>query len=71
MTDSYYEKQKANLEAKRAERAASVRRIAAYAVTGVAALAGLGILLGSWYRVDEGERAVILTNGSLDRKSVV
>lgn len=31
---------------------------------GVVSLAALGLFFGSWYRVDEGERAVILTNGS-------
>lgn len=69
MTDSYYEKKKEQLEAQRAQRAASIRRIATYVVTGMVALVGLGVLLGSWYRVDEGERAVILTNGSFSEVS--
>lgn len=69
MTDSYYEKQKAMAAARRAEQAASVRRIALYVGAGVVGLVGLGVLLGSWYTVDEGERAVILTNGSFSEIS--
>lgn len=61
MTDSYYEKRNAE---RNAERAARTRRFAAYGGTALVGLVGLGILFGSWYRVDEGERAVILTNGS-------
>ena len=66
MTDSFY---KANSDARRAEKAASVRRMVGYAGAGIVGLVGLGILLGSWYRVDEGERAVILTNGSFSEIS--
>lgn len=69
MTDSYYEKQKAMVEARRAEQASQIRRIVGYVAAGVVGLVGIGILLGSWYRVDEGERAVILTNGSFSEVS--
>jgi regulator of protease activity HflC (stomatin/prohibitin superfamily) len=41
-----------------------VKRYAVYGVTGAVAITALSIFFGSWYTVDEGERAVILTNGS-------
>jgi regulator of protease activity HflC (stomatin/prohibitin superfamily) len=69
MTDSYYENKKALAEARRMERAAFMRRVTLYAGAGVIGFVGLGVLLGSWYRVDEGERAVILTNGSFSEIS--
>lgn len=44
--------------------AAKGKKIVAGAVLGFVSLLGLSLFFGSWYTVDEGERAVILTNGS-------
>lgn len=46
-----------------------IKRIIGYSAAGFVGLVGLGIVLGSWYTVDEGERAVILTNGSFSEIS--
>jgi regulator of protease activity HflC (stomatin/prohibitin superfamily) len=58
---SYYEDRLKQIET---ERKQMVKRVVGYAGIGVVSIAALGIFFGSWYRVDEGERAVVLTNGS-------
>lgn len=40
-----------------------VKRVVKRVALGTVALVGIGLLLGSWYTVDEGERAVVLTMG--------
>ena len=42
----------------------SLRRLLTWAVAGAAALLVLMVVLGSWYTVDQGERAVLLRNGA-------
>jgi regulator of protease activity HflC (stomatin/prohibitin superfamily) len=42
-----------------------VRAILGIGVSGIAVLAGMSVLLGSWYTVDQGERGVVLRNGAL------
>lgn len=62
---SYYEEQRRKqIEQNELERKQMVKRIVGYGGIGVVSLVALGIFFGSWYRVDEGERAVVLTNGS-------
>lgn len=63
---SYYEERNRR-EAE--EKRAMAKKIVASAAIGVAAFIGLGVFFGSWYSVDEGERAVILTNGSFSEIS--
>ena len=58
---SYYEERRNQIGL---ERNTMVKRIVSYAGLGVTSLVVLGLFFGSWYRVDEGERAVVLTNGS-------
>ena len=41
-----------------------IKRYVAFGAVGFASIIALGVFFGSWYTVDEGERAVILTNGS-------
>ena len=48
----------------REEVKSTVKRYAMYGGLGAVAIVAMGIFFGSWYTVDEGERAVILTNGS-------
>jgi len=59
MSYSEYEKREA------AAMAAKVKTVKRAVMGGVAGLFGLGILLGSWYTVDQGERGVILRNGAV------
>lgn len=62
---SYYEEEmKRRREEAEMEKQRMVKKVATYGVAGFVGLVGLGILLGSWYRVDEGERAVVLTTGA-------
>lgn len=62
---SYYEEQRRKvIEQMELERKQMVKRVVGYAGIGFVSLVALGIFFGSWYRVDEGERAVVLTNGS-------
>lgn len=63
---SYYEERNKQLEI---ERKNMVKRIVGYGSLGFVSIVALGVILGSWYRVDEGERAVILTNGSFSEIS--
>jgi regulator of protease activity HflC (stomatin/prohibitin superfamily) len=65
----YYERLKESERLQREKEKAMAKRVIAYGVAGFVGLAGLGVLLGSWYRVDEGERAVVLTNGSFSEVS--
>lgn len=41
-----------------------IRKYISLAALGAVSLVGFSVFFGSWYTVDEGERAVILTNGS-------
>lgn len=66
MSRSYEEERRAKYEA---ERKAMVKRIVGYGSLGIVSVIALGVVLGSWYRVDEGERAVVLTNGSFSEIS--
>lgn len=43
----------------------NVKTITGIALGSVGAVIGLTVLFGSWYTVDQGERAVILTNGKI------
>ena len=62
---SYYEEERRKrVEQMELERKQMVKRIVGYGGIGVVSVIALGIFFGSWYRVDEGERAVVLTNGS-------
>ena len=58
-------------EARRKEEAAAmkstIKKVAVRTGMGAVALVALGVFFGSWYTVDEGERAVILTNGSFSQ----
>ena len=42
----------------------SFRRLVTWLVTGVAVLLALMVVFGTWYTVDQGERAVLLRNGA-------
>lgn len=53
-----------NYEARRLEERSKVKRYVAWGSIGTVSVVALSIFFGSWYTVDEGERAVILTNGS-------
>lgn len=64
--ESYEEERRAKIEA---ERKSMVKRIIGFGSLGVVSIIALGVVLGSWYRVDEGERAVVLTNGSFSEIS--
>lgn len=65
-----YQKIKADkLAQQRKEAKNMIKRVVGYGTAGFVGIVGLGILLGSWYTVDEGERAVILTNGSFSEVS--
>ena len=55
--------------AKQEEQKKMIKRVFGYSAAGFVGLVGLGIILGSWYTVDEGERAVVLTNGSFSEIS--
>lgn len=66
---SYQEEINRRREEAEMERKRKAKRVIAFGVAGFVGLIGLGILLGSWYRVDEGERAVVLTNGSFSEVS--
>lgn len=46
------------------EMKSKIKRYVAFGAVGFASVIALGVFFGSWYTVDEGERAVILTNGS-------
>lgn len=46
------------------EMKSKIKRYFFFGATGFASVIALGVFFGSWYTVDEGERAVILTNGS-------
>lgn len=46
------------------EMKSKIKRYVAFGAVGFASIIALGVFFGSWYTVDEGERAVILTNGS-------
>ena len=46
------------------EMKSKLKRYVAFGAIGFASVIALGVFFGSWYTVDEGERAVILTNGS-------
>ena len=62
---SYYEEERRKrVEQMELERKQMVKRIVGYGGIGLVSVVALGIFFGSWYRVDEGERAVVLTNGS-------
>ena len=62
---SYYEEERRKrVEQTELERKQMVKRIVGYGGIGLVSVVALGIFFGSWYRVDEGERAVVLTNGS-------
>lgn len=73
MSSSYEQERRrqreAEIEEARNERKRMVRRVVGFGTLGVVSVVSLGILFGSWYRVDEGERAVILTNGSFSEIS--
>lgn len=58
---SYHEDRRKQMEL---ERKSMVKRVVGFGTLGVVSIVALGIFFGSWYRVDEGERAVVLTNGS-------
>jgi regulator of protease activity HflC (stomatin/prohibitin superfamily) len=65
---SYYEEERRKRkEQKELERNKMIKRVVGYAGIGVSSLVALGIFFGSWYRVDEGERAVVLTNGEFSQ----
>jgi len=59
MSYSEYEKREA------AAMAAKVKTAKSVAVGGVVGLFALGVLFGSWYTIDQGERGVILRNGAI------
>jgi regulator of protease activity HflC (stomatin/prohibitin superfamily) len=63
---SYYEERNKQLEI---ERKKMIKRVIGFGSLGFVSIVALGVILGSWYRVDEGERAVILTNGSFSEIS--
>lgn len=46
------------------EMKSKIKKYVAFGAVGFASIIALGVFFGSWYTVDEGERAVILTNGS-------
>lgn len=46
------------------EMKSKLKKYVAIGAAGFASIIALGVFFGSWYTVDEGERAVILTNGS-------
>jgi len=46
------------------EKKSMIKKYATYGGLGVVSIVALSVFFGSWYTVDEGERAVILTNGS-------
>lgn len=47
-----------------AESAAKAKRVVFLGGTAIAGLVALSLFFGSWYRVDEGERGVVLTTGA-------
>lgn len=54
-----FEQQKAE------EMANKINTVKRVAIGGVIGIFGLGVLLGSWYTIDQGERGVILRNGAI------
>lgn len=67
---SFYEEElKRRRETQEMEKKRMIKKVSTFGVAGLVGLIGLGILGGSWYRVDEGERAVVLTNGSFSEIS--
>lgn len=61
---TFFEERKMKVELEQQRKSAMVKKAVTYAGVGVVSLVALGVFFGSWYRVDEGERAVVLTNGS-------
>lgn len=49
---------------RQAEEAAKVKKVIGYAGATIVGLTALSLFFGSWYRVDEGERGVVLTTGA-------
>lgn len=49
---------------RQAEEAAKVKRVIGYTGVGLVSVVALSLFFGSWYRVDEGERGVVLTTGA-------
>lgn len=61
---SFEDRRREELEARKQEERAKIRKYVVRGSIGAVAVVALSIFFGSWYTVDEGERAVILTNGS-------
>lgn len=67
---SYYgDNENERRKQRKVEEAKMIKRYLGYGALGTVSLVAIGILFGSWYTVDEGERAVILTNGSFSEIS--
>ena len=49
---------------RQAEEVAKVKKVIGYAGATIVGLTALSLFFGSWYRVDEGERGVVLTTGA-------
>lgn len=47
-----------------AQEAAKIKKVIGFGGTAIVGLTALSLFFGSWYRVDEGERAVVLTTGA-------
>lgn len=52
------------LREREAQEAAKVKKVAVAGGTAIVGLVALSLFFGSWYRVDEGERGVVLTTGA-------
>ena len=58
--DQNEDRRREEFEARKREERAKIKRYMGFGVGGVVAIAALSIFFGSWYTVDEGERAVAI-----------